>query len=78
MLQMLQYQVVFMPNLSRARTCFFQSQIQFLSRLSSSAGGLALPGKANPIASEIDAIVFAVNMPPHDPALGHATFFNVF
>ena len=48
------------------------------SRLSSSAGGLALPGKARPIASDIDAIVFAVNIPPHEPAFGHAVFSMFF
>ena len=48
------------------------------SRLSSSAGGLALPGRARPIASEIDAMVFAVNMPPQEPAFGHATFSIFF
>ncbi len=42
------------------------------SRLSSSAGGDALPGKAIPSASDIDAIVFAVNIPPQEPAVGHA------
>ena len=46
--------------------------------LLSSAGGLALPGNAKPMASEIDAIVFAVNIPPHDPAFGHATFSIFF
>ena len=46
--------------------------------LSSSAGGLALPGNAIPIASEIDAIVLAVNIPPQDPALGHAVFSIFF
>ena len=43
-------------------------------RLSSSAGGDALPGSPRPIASDMDAIVFAVNIPPHEPALGHAVF----
>ena len=42
--------------------------------LSSSAGGLALPGNAKPIASEMEAIVFAVNIPPQEPALGQAVF----
>ena len=49
------------------------------SLLSFSAGGLALPGNARPIISDIDAIVLAVNIPPHEPALGHALssiFFN--
>ena len=45
-----------------------------LRRLESSAGGEALPGSASPTASEIDAIVLAVNMPPHDPAPGQAAF----
>ncbi|KKL17254.1 hypothetical protein LCGC14_2487420, partial [marine sediment metagenome] len=31
-----------------------------------------------PIASEIDAMVFAVNIPPHEPAFGHATFSIFF
>ena len=47
-------------------------------RLSSSAGGLALPGNAKPMASEIDAIVFAVNIPPQEPELGHAVFSIFF
>ena len=33
---------------------------------------MALPGNAIPIASLTDAIVFAVNMPAHDPSVGHA------
>ncbi len=49
-----------------------------MSRLSSEAGGLALPGNARPIASEIDAIVFAVNIPPQDPSFGHAVFSIFF
>ena len=62
-----------MPNCSNFAHAFPVSST-ILFRLSSSAGGLALPGKDNPIASDIDAIVFAVNMPPHEPAFGHATF----
>ena len=42
------------------------------SRSSSIAGGLALPSGAKPIASLIEAIVLAVNMPPQDPAPGQA------
>ena len=45
---------------------------------SSSAGGLALPGNARPIASDTEAIVFAVNIPPHEPAFGHAVFSIFF
>ena len=41
-------------------------------RRGSSAGGLALPGRASPITSDMDAIVFAVNMPPQEPAEGQA------
>ena len=63
----------FMPNSSNFVHAFPVSNT-ILFRLSSSAGGLALPGNDYPIASDIDAIVFAVNIPPHDPALGHATF----
>ncbi len=37
-----------------------------------SAGASALPNGANPSASEIEAIVLAVNMPPHEPAPGQA------
>ena len=33
----------------------------------------ALPGNASPIASLTQAIVFAVNMPPQEPAPGQAT-----
>ena len=32
----------------------------------------SLPGKLMPRASATDAIVFAVNMPAHDPSVGHA------
>ena len=42
------------------------------SRRRSTAGGDAEPGSAMPIASLIDAIVFAVNMPAHEPSVGHA------
>ena len=42
----------------------------FLSKYG--AGVPAEKGKANPIASETHAIVFAVNCPPQAPALGHA------
>jgi len=39
---------------------------------SDSAGASAVPSGASPSASEIDAIVFAVNIPPQEPAPGHA------
>ena len=42
------------------------------SRLRSIAGADADPGKLIPIASAIDDIVLAVNMPPHAPSPGHA------
>ena len=42
------------------------------SRRRSTAGGDAEPGNAMPIASAIDDIVFAVNMPAHEPSVGHA------
>src|SRR3712207_3040074 len=51
---------------------------QILYRISLSAGGVALPGRDIPIASLIDAIVFAVYIPAHDPAKGQATFSRVF
>ncbi len=40
------------------------------SRRRSTAGGDAEPGSDMPIASAIDAIVFAVNMPAHEPSSG--------
>ena len=67
----------FMPN-SKSFTHAFPESYTIFSLLSSSAGGLALPGNAKPIASEIDAIVFAVNIPPQEPALGHAVFSIFF
>ena len=42
------------------------------SRRRSTAAGAALPGSDMPIASPTDAIVLAVNMPAHDPSVGHA------
>ena len=36
------------------------------------AGGDALPGSDMPSASPTDAIVLAVNIPAHDPSVGHA------
>ena len=42
------------------------------SRRRSTAGGDAEPGSDMPIASPTDAIVLAVNMPAHDPSVGHA------
>ncbi|CAB4688124.1 unannotated protein [freshwater metagenome] len=42
------------------------------SRRRSTAGGDALPGRLMPIASAIELIVLAVNMPPHAPSPGHA------
>ena len=44
------------------------------SRRRSTAGGDALPGSDIPIASPTDAIVFAVNIPAHEPSVGHARF----
>jgi len=41
-------------------------------RSSVTAGGLALPSGAKPIASLMEAIVLAVNMPPQAPAPGQA------
>ena len=40
------------------------------SRLRSTAGGAADPGRDKPIASPILAIVLAVNIPPHAPSPG--------
>ena len=42
------------------------------SRRRSTAGAEAEPGKDRPIASPIDDIVLAVNIPPHAPSPGHA------
>ena len=42
------------------------------SRRESTAGADALPGSDIPIASATDAMVFAVNMPPHEPSPGQA------
>ena len=42
------------------------------SRRASIAGGDAVPGNDMPIASAIELIVLAVNMPPHAPSPGHA------
>ena len=42
------------------------------SRRRSTAGGDAVPGSDMPIASAIELIVLAVNMPPHAPSPGHA------
>ena len=42
------------------------------SRRRSTAGGDALPGSDIPIASPTDAIVFAVNIPAHEPSVGQA------
>ena len=42
------------------------------SRRASIAGGDAVPGRLKPIASAIELIVLAVNMPPHAPSPGHA------
>ena len=61
-----------MPFSSKFKTALPLSYTIF-SRLGSSAGGEALPGRAIPIASLIDAIVFAVYIPPQEPAFGHAT-----
>ena len=41
-------------------------------RRPSMAGGDADPGRLIPIASPIELIVLAVNMPPHAPSPGHA------
>ena len=38
------------------------------------AGGDADPGRLMPIASPIELIVLAVNMPPQAPSPGHARF----
>ena len=42
------------------------------SRRPSIAGGDAVPGRLIPMASAIELIVLAVNMPPHAPSPGHA------
>ena len=42
------------------------------SRRPSIAGGDAVPGSDMPIASAMELIVLAVNMPPHAPSPGHA------
>ena len=44
------------------------------SRRRSTAAGDALPGRLMPIASPTDAIVLAVNIPAHEPSVGHARF----
>ena len=41
-------------------------------RRASIAGGDAVPGRLIPIASPIELIVLAVNIPPHAPSPGHA------
>ena len=48
----------------------------YLSLSSYGAGVPAEYGNANPIASDTQAIVFAVNWPPQAPALGQATNSN--
>jgi hypothetical protein len=42
------------------------------SRRRSTAGGDAEPGRAMPMASATDAMVLAVNIPAHEPAVGQA------
>ena len=43
------------------------------ARRSDTAGGVAEPGRAMPMASDTAAMVLAVYMPAHDPAVGQAT-----
>src|SRR5579884_1910011 len=61
-----------MPSRSRRITASPAAR-QTSTRRGSSAGIDALPGSDIPSASTQDAIVFAVYMPPHDPAPGQAT-----
>ena len=44
----------------------------FCSIPSSTAGSDDAPGSAIPMASMVEDMVLAVNIPPHDPAPGHA------
>ena len=52
-------------------TCFPAAR-EYSSLDSYGAGAPVLLGNAKPIASLTQAIVFAVNCPPHEPADGHA------
>ena len=61
------------PSRSRRITAS-PARSAYTSRDSSTAGGLAEPGSARPIASDTYAMLLAVYCPPQEPAPGQATF----
>ena len=61
---------------SRSATAASPDRRAKSSSRASTAGTEAEPGSDMPIASPTDAMVFAVNMPAHEPAPGHA-FFSI-